>query len=146
MSLIENYSSLLLFVACVGISCAIGTRNNLQGTRSYARICKIAILTGGYFRVYWLSSGKKESFSENFKQSFTQSAHSVRVGEISRFAHSVRVVEHVSTTKTTHSTSILRHADIRKNRIRIKVLIPQLYPDAPKSYWEIYLIKLRYNK
>lgn len=38
------------------------------------------------------------------------------------------------------------YADIRKNRIRIKVLIPQLYPDAPKSYWEIYLIKLRYNK
>jgi hypothetical protein len=36
--------------------------------------------------------------------------------------------------------------DIRKNRIRIKVLIPQLYPDAPRSYWEIYLIKLRYNK
>jgi hypothetical protein len=36
--------------------------------------------------------------------------------------------------------------DIRKNRIRIKVLIPQLYPDAPKSYWDIYLIKLRYNK
>ena len=35
---------------------------------------------------------------------------------------------------------------IRKNRIRIKVLIPQLYPDAPRSYWEIYLIKLRYNK
>ena len=30
------------------------------------------------------------------------------MGEISRFAHSVRVVEHVSTTKTTHSTSILR--------------------------------------
>ena len=38
------------------------------------------------------------------------------------------------------------YADIRKNRIRIKVLIPQLYPDAPKSYWDIYLIKLRYNK
>ena len=38
------------------------------------------------------------------------------------------------------------YTDIRKNRIRIKVLIPQLYPDAPKSYWEIYLIKLRYNK
>ena len=38
------------------------------------------------------------------------------------------------------------YADIRKNRIRIKVLIPQFYPDAPKSYWEIYLIKLRYNK
>ena len=38
------------------------------------------------------------------------------------------------------------YADIRKNRIRIKVLIPQLYPDAPRSYWEIYLIKLRYNK
>ena len=38
------------------------------------------------------------------------------------------------------------YAYIRKNRIRIKVLIPQLYPDAPKSYWEIYLIKLRYNK
>ena len=38
------------------------------------------------------------------------------------------------------------YEDIRKNRIRIKVLIPQLYPDAPKSYWEIYLIKLRYNK
>ena len=37
-------------------------------------------------------------------------------------------------------------ADIRKNHIRIKVLIPQLYPDAPRSYWEIYLIKLRYNK
>ena len=138
VSLIENYSLLLLFVACVIISCVCsaptGTRNNLQGTRSCARICKIAILTGGYFRVYWLSSGKKESFSEDFKQSFTQSAHSVRVGE------------HVSTTKTIHSTSILRHADIRKNRIRIKVLIPQLYPDAPKSYWEIYLIKLRYNK
>ena len=38
------------------------------------------------------------------------------------------------------------YEDIRKNRIRIKVLIPQLYPDAPKSYWDIYLIKLRYNK
>ena len=38
------------------------------------------------------------------------------------------------------------YVDIRKNRIRIKVLIPQLYPDAPKSYWDIYLIKLRYNK
>ena len=38
------------------------------------------------------------------------------------------------------------YADIRKNHIRIKVLIPQLYPDAPKSYWDIYLIKLRYNK
>ena len=38
------------------------------------------------------------------------------------------------------------YEDIRKNRIRIKVLIPQLYPDAPRSYWEIYLIKLRYNK
>ena len=38
------------------------------------------------------------------------------------------------------------YADIRKNRIRIKVLIPQLYPDAPKSYWDIYLIKLKYNK
>ena len=38
------------------------------------------------------------------------------------------------------------YADIRKNRIRIKVLIPQLYPDAPKSYWDIYHIKLRYNK
>jgi hypothetical protein len=38
------------------------------------------------------------------------------------------------------------YTDIRKNRIRIKVLIPQFYPDAPKSYWEIYLIKLRYNK
>ena len=38
------------------------------------------------------------------------------------------------------------YTDIRKNRIRIKVLIPQLYPDAPRSYWEIYLIKLRYNK
>ena len=38
------------------------------------------------------------------------------------------------------------HADIRKNHIHIKVLIPQLYPDAPKSNWEIYLIKLRYNK
>ena len=38
------------------------------------------------------------------------------------------------------------YADIRKNRIRIKVLIPQLYPDAPRSYWEIYLIKLKYNK
>ena len=38
------------------------------------------------------------------------------------------------------------YTDIRKNRIRIKVLIPQLYPDAPKSYWEIYLIKLRYKK
>ena len=38
------------------------------------------------------------------------------------------------------------YADIRKNRIRIKVLIPQLYPDAPRSNWEIYLIKLRYNK
>ena len=38
------------------------------------------------------------------------------------------------------------YADIRKNRIRIKVLNPQLYPDAPRSYWEIYLIKLRYNK
>ena len=124
----------------------LGQRVIEQGTRSCVRICKIAILTGGYFRVYWLSSGKKESFSENFKQSFTQSAHSVRVGEILRFAHSVRVVEHVATTKTTHSTSILRHADIRKNHIRIKVLIPQLYPDAPKSYWEIYLIKLRYNK
>ena len=38
------------------------------------------------------------------------------------------------------------YANIRKNRIRIKVLIPQLYPDAPRTYWEIYLIKLRYNK
>lgn len=38
------------------------------------------------------------------------------------------------------------YADIRKNRIRIKMLIPQLYPDAPSSYWDIYLIKLRYNK
>ena len=37
-------------------------------------------------------------------------------------------------------------ADIRKNRIRIKILTPQLYPDAPKSYWDIYLIKLKYNK
>ena len=48
-----------------------------------------------------------------------------------------------------HGTNILgypTYADIRKNRIRIKLLIPQLYPDAPKSYWEIYLIKLRYNK
>ena len=48
-----------------------------------------------------------------------------------------------------HGNNILGYptcADIRKNRIRIKVLIPQLYPDAPKSYWEIYLIKLRYNK
>ena len=48
-----------------------------------------------------------------------------------------------------HGNNILgypTYADIRKNRIRIKVLIPQLYPDAPKSYWEIYLIKLRYNK
>ena len=65
-----------------------GTRNNLQGTRSRARICEIAILTGGYFRVYRLSSGKKESFSENFKQSFTQSAHSVRA------------YKHVSSAKT----------------------------------------------
>ena len=31
-----------------------------------------------------------------------------KLGEISRFAHSTRVVKHVSTTKTTHSTSILR--------------------------------------
>ena len=48
-----------------------------------------------------------------------------------------------------HGNNILgypTYADIRKNRIRIEVLIPQLYPDAPKSYWEIYLIKLRYNK
>mgnify|MGYP007130636944 FL=1 len=48
-----------------------------------------------------------------------------------------------------HGSNLLgypTYADIRKNRIRIKVLIPQLYPDAPKSYWEIYLIKLRYNK
>lgn len=48
-----------------------------------------------------------------------------------------------------HGNNLLGYptcADIRKNRIRIKVLIPQLYPDAPKSYWEIYLIKLRYNK
>ena len=48
-----------------------------------------------------------------------------------------------------HGNNILgypTYADIRKNRIRIKVLIPQLYPDAQKSYWEIYLIKLRYNK
>ena len=48
-----------------------------------------------------------------------------------------------------HGSNLLgypTYADIRKNRIRIKVLIPQLYPDAPKSYWDIYLIKLRYNK
>ena len=48
-----------------------------------------------------------------------------------------------------HGNNILGYpiyADIRKNRIRIKVLIPQLYPDAPRSYWEIYLIKLKYNK
>ena len=48
-----------------------------------------------------------------------------------------------------HGNNLLGYptcADIRKNRIRIKVLIPQLYPDAPRSYWEIYLIKLRYNK
>ena len=38
------------------------------------------------------------------------------------------------------------YADIRKNRIRIKILTPQLYPDAPRSYWDIYLIKLKYNK
>ena len=37
---------------------------------------------------------------------FSQSAHSVRVGE--KFLSSLRVVEHVSTTKTTHSISILR--------------------------------------
>ena len=48
-----------------------------------------------------------------------------------------------------HGSTLLgypTYADISKNRIRIKVLIPQLYPDAPKSYWDIYLIKLRYNK
>ena len=48
-----------------------------------------------------------------------------------------------------HGNNLLGYptcADIRKNRIRIKVLIPQVYPDAPRSYWEIYLIKLRYNK
>ncbi len=48
-----------------------------------------------------------------------------------------------------HGSNILgypTYADIRKNRIRIKVLIPQLYPDAPRSYWEIYHIKLRYSK
>ena len=38
------------------------------------------------------------------------------------------------------------YEDIRKNRIRIKILTPQLYPDARKSYWDIYLIKLKYNK
>ena len=42
------------------------------GTRSRARICKIAAQSCGYFRVYSLSVGKKESFSRKFKQSFFQ--------------------------------------------------------------------------
>ena len=70
-----------------------------------ASICKRAAQPCGSFRVCSLSSVKKESFSGKFKQSFTQSAHSVRVGEISRFAHSVRVIKQLSTTKTTHRIS-----------------------------------------
>ena len=47
-------------------------------------------------------------YSQKIGGDFTVRSLRSRGGEIPAFAHSARVFEHVSTTKTTHSTSILR--------------------------------------
>ena len=81
-------------------SAPTGTRNNLQGTRSRARICKIAAPIVRLFSCILALLWKERVLFGEFQTMLTQSAHSVRVGEISRFAHSGRVVKHVSSAKT----------------------------------------------